>query len=173
MTRFRPIQSAQPPLNGELPQASGNTVQPDQVNTVSWPGFYILAEIPSQNVTEKGRSWLGRAAKTKARRNLWRILCASGMAQVRIPAATGPRLVHIVAYRRQRCKDIANLIGGAKACVDGMVDAGLMLDDQDSKARITYQQDVASASPTRQPCTLIRVHNITPSQPDTKENTSP
>lgn len=124
---------------------------------MTFPSFYILAEIPSQNETEKGRSRFARWGKTKARRNLWRMLCASGMAQAGIPPATGPRLVHVVAYRRQRCKDIANLIGGAKACIDGMVDAGLLLDDQDSKARITYEQDVASASPTRQPCTRITV----------------
>jgi len=141
---------------------------------VTFPSFYILAEIPSQNVTEKGRSWRGRAAKTKARRNLWRMLCASGMAQVGIPPATGPRLVHVVAYRRQRCKDIANLIGGAKACIDGMVDAGLLLDDQDSKARITYQQNVASASPTRGPCTCIQVQDITPAESTaTQENAAP
>lgn len=138
---------------------------------MTFPAFYILAEIPSQNVTEKGRSWRGRAAKTKARRALWRMLCASGMAQAGIPPATGPRLVHVVAYRRQRCKDIANLIGGAKACIDGMVDAGLLLDDQDSKARITYEQDVASASPTRQPCTRI---TVTPAESTaTQENAAP
>ena len=142
---------------------------------MTFPDFYILAEIPSQNVTEKGRNWRGRAAKTKARRNLWRMLCASGMAQAGIPRATGPRLVHVVAYRRQRCKDIANLIGGAKACIDGMADAGLMQDDRDSKARITYQQDVASASPTRQPCTLIHVEDITTPADSTatQESTNP
>lgn len=135
---------------------------------VPWPRFIIPAEVPSQNETEKGRGWRGRAAKTKARRNLWRALCASGMSYAGIPIATGPRIVHIVAYRRQRCRDIANLIGGAKACVDGMVDAGLMQDDRDSKARITYRQDVASASPTRQPCTLIHAEDttITPANKD-------
>lgn len=142
---------------------------------MTFSDFYIMAEIPSQNVTEKGRDWRVRAAKTKVYRNLWRVLCASGMAQVSIPPATGPRLVHIVSYRRQRCKDIANLIGGAKACIDGMADAGLVQDDRDSKARITYQQNVASASPTRQPCTLIHVEDITtPAESTaTQESTTP
>lgn len=138
-----------------------------------WPRFIIPAQVPSQNETEKGRSWRGRAAKTKDRRNLWRVLCASGMSRAGIPIATGPRLIHVVAYRRQRCRDIANLIGGAKACIDGMVDAGLMLDDRDSKARITYQQGVASESPTREPCTLIHVEDITITTATTTANKEP
>ncbi len=125
-------------------------------------GFVIPAEIPSQNETEKGRTRNARWAKTKARRNLWRLLCAAGMVKGGVRLATGPRKIHIVSYRRKRCRDIANVIGGAKSCVDGMVDAGLLLDDSDidGKALITYEQDVASKSPTKKPCTVVYVGDI-------------
>lgn len=121
----------------------------------------IPLEIPSQNKTEKGRSWRARAGMTRDRRNAWAMLCRSQMAKWGIPKATGPRSIKIVSFRKRRCYDIANLIGGAKSCVDGMVDAGLLLDDADSKAAITYEQRLQSdrlgALRKDQPCTLIHV----------------
>lgn len=119
----------------------------------------IPFEIPSQNVTEKGLSWRVRAAKTKARRNDWRIACVFAMRGAGIVNAAGPRSLRIIAYRKRYCSDIANLIGGAKACIDGLVDAGLIMDDRDAKARITYAQELASASPLGRgtTCTVIEV----------------
>lgn len=117
----------------------------------------IELEIPSQNVTEKGRSWRGRYAKTRERRATWHMLCRIAMEIAKVPRATGPRTIKITAFRKQRCKDIANLIGGAKACVDGLVDAGLIQDDSDTKARISYEQRVVSEGPTGKPCTIIGV----------------
>ena len=117
----------------------------------------IPFEIPSQNVTEKGRNWRGRAAKTKARRWAWNVACRQEMARAGIHIATAPRFIHITAYRKRFCSDIANLIGGSKACVDGLVDAGLLLDDRDSKAGNTYAQALASAHPSKKPCTVIGI----------------
>ena len=82
------------------------------------------------------------------------------MRESKIERANGPRALHIVAYRKQRCADIANLIGGAKACIDGMTDAGLLVDDRDQLARITYEQQVTSRSPTKKPHTTIQVQDI-------------
>lgn len=76
---------------------------------------------------------------------------------VKLPRATGHRSIHIIAYRLRRCADVANLIGGAKPCVDGLVDAGLLVDDRDSMATITYEQQVASKSPTGLPHTTIQI----------------
>ena len=117
----------------------------------------IPVEIPTQNVTERGRTWRARAASTKKRRASWRAWCSSKMMIEGVTPAAGPRTLHIIAYRAQRCKDIANLIGGAKACIDGLVDAHLLLDDQDSMASITYEQRVASKSPTKRPHTTIQI----------------
>lgn len=119
--------------------------------------FIIPLEIPSQNVTEKGKSWRGRYAKTKARRHEWHGFCTWGMHQVGLPKATGHRSIKLIAYRKRCCYDIANLIGGAKACVDGMVDAGLLTDDRDSKAHISYEQFNLKDSPTGLPCTVVQV----------------
>ena len=117
----------------------------------------IPVEIPTQNVTERGRTWRARAAATKKRRAAWRTLCSRKMMIEGVAPAEGPRSIHIIAYRSQRCKDIANLIGGAKACIDGLVDARLLLDDQDSMASITYEPRVASTSPTTRPHTTIQI----------------
>ena len=124
--------------------------------------LHIPLEIPSQNATGGGRTWKVRAAATKKRRALWRTWCLLAMRRVGLPVATGPRSIHVLAYRTQRCADIANLVGGAKACIDGCTDAGLLLDDDDRLARITYEQSTAGKSPTKQPHTTITVTEGTP-----------
>lgn len=120
----------------------------------------IPLEIPSQNVTNQSFNWRVKAAQTKTRRHMWHMFCASEMLMKQIPKATGPRSIDIMAYRARRCADIANLIGGAKACIDGLVDAGLLIDDKDTMAIITYKQDVVSHSPIHRVCTVITVSNI-------------
>ena len=119
----------------------------------------IPLEAPSQN-NLGGRTWRARAGRTKVTRCNWRAMAASQMAVMLIPRATGPRSLHIVAYRKQRCRDIANLIGGMKACVDGMVDAGLLADDCTDMATITYDQGTVSCSPNGRPCTVITVEDV-------------
>jgi Holliday junction resolvase RusA-like endonuclease len=122
--------------------------------------LHIPVEIPSQNSTGQGRTWQARAANTKRTRNLWRTWTMVEMRRAGVVRADGPRSLHIIAYRTQRCADIANLIGGAKACIDGMTDAGLLVDDRDSLARITYEQQVASKSPTKKPHTALVIEDI-------------
>jgi len=117
----------------------------------------IPLEIPSQNATGKGRTWRARAAATKKLRTAWHYHGIVAMGRACIMKATSPRALHIIAYRTRRCADIANLIGGAKACVDGLVDAGLLVDDRDTMAAITYEQHAAGKSPTKKPCTIITV----------------
>lgn len=119
----------------------------------------IPLEAPSQN-NLGGRTWRARAGKTKATRCNWRMWAASQMAVMLISRATGQRSLHIVAYRKQRCRDIANLIGGMKACIDGLVDAGLLADDCTDMATITYAQGTAAQSPSGQPCTIITVDGL-------------
>lgn len=121
----------------------------------------IPLQIPSQNDTERGRSCRGRAAKTKERRNTWALHCKFRMAQANILPATGPRKLTITAYRKRLCYDIGNLIGGGKSCVDGLVDARLLLDDRDSKAAISYNQMLASVSPLGigKVCTVLEIED--------------
>jgi hypothetical protein len=115
----------------------------------------IPLEIPSQNTTGKGRTWHARAAATRKVRKKWFQMTWIKMHSEGIPSASGPRSLHIIAYRKRRCADTANLIGGAKAAIDGMVDAKLLVDDRDSCARITYEQQVASKSPSKKPHTTL------------------
>lgn len=142
------------PVDGYTSGADGGSMTPIQIT------LEIPQEIPSQNNTGKGRTWQARAAGIKKARSLWRLATTIEMRRAGAVRATGPRSMHIIAYRTQRCADIANLIGGAKAVIDGMVDAGLLLDDRDSMARITYEQRVASKSPTKKKHTTIIVTEI-------------
>lgn len=122
--------------------------------------LHIPLEIPSQNKTNKGLNYWVRAAATKRTRRLWAEHCRIAMLRGGIPRATGKRRMHVLAYRKRKCYDIENLIGGAKACVDGIVDAGLLVDDRIKMATITYAQELASKSPTGKPHTVIFVREI-------------
>jgi hypothetical protein len=137
------------------------------------PTITIPLEIPSQNVTSQGRDWRMRALQTKKRRTAWRIHAQAEMMRQRIPRATGQRALHVVAYRRRRCSDIANLIGGAKACVDGLVDAGLLTDDRDTAARITYEQRLASEHASKRPCAVLTITDLNPAGPAGIPRTQP
>ncbi len=112
----------------------------------------IPAEVPSQNKRERWH-W------SKQRREVsgWERWFAYAMRPGRLDVATGKRKVHIHAFRRQRCRDEANLIGGCKGLIDGLVRAGLLVDDDRAHATFTYAEDVASKSPTGKPCTKITI----------------
>ena len=71
--------------------------------------------------------------------------------------AHGKRTVRIHAFRRRRCSDEANFVSGCKGLIDGLVRAGLLVDDDRAHATFTYAEDVASKSPTRKPCTRILI----------------
>lgn len=124
----------------------------------------IPLEAPSQNHFSAYRDWKARSRATRAIRLTWASACRVLMSAKGIPQAIGPRRVHIIAYRKQKCRDMANLTGGLKPAIDGLVDAGLLLDDADKLAHITYAQGVRSESPTGDVLTVIQVENIT-SQP--------
>ena len=64
--------------------------------------------------------------------------------------------LHLTAYRRRLCRDNANLIGGAKGLIDAIVREKIIQDDDDQHVLITYEQHLASKSPTGKPCTVIR-----------------
>lgn len=74
--------------------------------------------------------------------------------------AKGKRKVYITAFRTQRCRDIGNLIGGAKSLIDGLVHAKLLVDDSTKWAEFVYHQEVASKSPTGKPCTTILIADV-------------
>lgn len=121
-------------------------------------------EVPSMNVRER-MHWRAQRREVKA----WELLARAAAAGQ--PRAGGKVLVHIHAFRRQRTRDEANLVGGCKGLIDGLVRAGLLVDDSREWASFTYAEDVASKSPTRQPCVRI---TITPAATAaTQENATP
>jgi hypothetical protein len=133
--------------------------------------LHIPLQAPSQNDFSKYRDYHMRSIKTKEIRGAWAAACRVAMRAAGVPAAIGPRRLHVIAYRRQRCRDEANLIGGMKPAVDGLVDAGLLIDDAKKYARISYQQKTVSESPTRRAHTVLNVENIDsqPTQITTQE----
>ena len=117
----------------------------------------IVYNVPSANQRDKWH-WRKRHRDTKYAEALV-IHAAHGL-----PRATGPRSCHVMSYRRQRITDSANLSAGAKGLVDSLVRTGLLVDDKDSLARITYDQAVMSKMPPelarlwqRRPLTVITI----------------
>ena len=125
--------------------------------------FAIPYNIPSQNVTAR-RHWRANHRDVAQVAQMVRLVAWS------ICNAKGPRSVVVTSYRKQRITDGANLIGGAKSLVDGLVKAGALVDDNDRMARITYGQAVLSQLPEewvktygRRPLTVIEILDLTDS----------
>lgn len=114
--------------------------------------YLIPVEVPSMNKRER-MHW----AQQRREVSTWTRWLLYAQRPGGMDRATGKRLVHIHAFRRQRCRDEANLIGGCKGLIDGLVRAGLLVDDDRAHASFTYAEDVASKSPTRKPCTRITI----------------
>lgn len=94
--------------------------------------------LPSQNVRERSH-WATRRRQEKRweRAILWQTGIEDGTTSRR-------RKVRIISFRRQRITDHANLVGGAKGLVDCLVRAGLLVDDSDRWASISYDQGLRS-----------------------------
>ncbi len=115
----------------------------------------IPVEVPSMNKRER-MHWAQQRREVATWERWFRHIQRPGG----MDKATGKRLVKIHAYRRQRCHDEANLIGGCKGLIDGLVRAGLLVDDDRAHATFTYAEDVASKSPTKKPCTRILIEEV-------------
>ena len=109
--------------------------------------------IPGQNTRERWH-W------TKQRREVKQWAAWARSMTTPAQAAKGKRRVRIVSYRRQRFHDRANLVGGCKGLIDGLVEAGLLVDDRIGLMEATYEQDVVVNSPDRKPVTLIEIEDL-------------
>ena len=90
-------------------------------------------ELPSQNVTMR-RHWRVNA-KERTKLERW-IRSTAGLQQ----PVTAKRFLHVHSIRTRLIMDDANLRGGAKGLVDAVVASGLIKDDSDDWAKITYSQ---------------------------------
>ena len=67
----------------------------------------------------------------------WRVLWGWALGQV-ASEATGPRHVTVTfVYPNRRRRDLDNLAGMAKPCLDALVDAGLLVDDDAEHCALT------------------------------------
>jgi hypothetical protein len=128
--------------------------------------FAIPYNIPSQNVTTR-RHWRAN------HRDVARVAQMVRLVAWQICNAKGPRSVVVTSYRKQRITDAANIIGGAKSFIDGLVKAGALVDDNDRMASIAYRQAVLSQLPEewarkygRRPLTVIEITDQTTAAPD-------
>lgn len=122
--------------------------------------YIVNVAIPSQNDTEREHWSVKHRRSQKVESWLRSLMCpAEALDEPR------KRSVHVISYRRRRCSDIANLIGGAKGHIDALTRCKLLWDDSDEWAAITYEQQTLRGSPVRsygkgQPCTLFIVEDI-------------
>lgn len=100
--------------------------------------LHIAGLLPSQNVRER-QHW---ALRRKIER--WMEWSIRQQISVGDTTTSRRRTVRVTSYRRQRITDVANLIGGAKGLIDCLVRAGLLVDDSDRWASISYHQRLRS-----------------------------
>lgn len=118
--------------------------------------IWLPKEVPSQNTRDK-MHWRARGREVDD----WELLARSACRPSQLVPATVKMAVRIHAFRRRRCADEANLIGGCKGLIDGLVRVGLIKDDSREWASFTYAEDVASKSPTRKPCVRVTIEPLT------------
>ncbi len=84
--------------------------------------------------------WSRRHKDTKLAEGM--IVDALIQARIQRPpmACNKPMALHLIRYCRQACTDDANLRGGGKSLVDAIKRVGLIKDDSDEWATITYEQ---------------------------------
>lgn len=122
--------------------------------------FALPFNIPSQNVTAR-RHWRSSHRDVAQVAQMVRVVAWT------ICNAKGPRSVTVTSYRKRLITDEANLIGGSKQFVDGLVRAGALVDDNDKMSRITYRQAVLSQMPEewarkygRRPLTVVEIEDL-------------
>lgn len=112
----------------------------------------IPLEVPSQNVTDR----MHHMARHRLKQT-WALRIKGTVLALWKAKETRKMAVTIHSYRTRRITDHANLVGGCKMVIDAIRDAGLIVDDSDKWMVATYNQDVASKSPTGGPCTVINI----------------
>lgn len=130
--------------------------------------FSIPYEVPSLNKTSR-QHWRSRVRDV----NLCTALCRTHGWEA--SGASIRRLVTITSYRKQKCRDIQNFIGGCKSLNDGLVRAGILVDDSDGWATFTYRQFILSELPDelikkhgKRPLTVIEVNDVSPTTTEKK-----
>jgi hypothetical protein len=84
--------------------------------------------------------WVGRHRLMRDRKNLVAILAGSALARARSGPASSPCLVQATIYIAGVRFDPDNLVAALKADLDGLVDAGLLVDDSPKWLRLEVAQ---------------------------------
>ena len=132
--------------------------------------FLVPRSIPSANAHIVNGNHAGTASKYRSFRNVWAADLRTCKQVLKIPDATGKRLVTITRLmgKGQREYDYDNLVAGSKAVVDAMkptssrcgrqtLGASLIVDDDPASVLVTYLQEKADNG---QPATLITIEDV-------------
>lgn len=111
--------------------------------------FTLHREIPSQNVRDRWH-WRSRHADRRA----WMVWLRCCMREPAVKPSCH-MYVKITSKRAKLIADYANYVGGAKGLVDALVEVGLLRDDSDKWATITYHQEEAVRKHQR--CTVVEI----------------
>lgn len=92
--------------------------------------YYVVVEVPAGEwLTSNGRyHWASRARRTRKLRTR----AALAARAARVPPMVRARITVYVHGRTRVRTDPANVYPAIKACVDGLVDAGVLPDDDDA-----------------------------------------
>lgn len=100
---------------------------------ITWDGrptvwrVAMPAGMPLLSTNQRHNHWSERQRTTKALRRTAYVNAAAA----HIPQLQRARIVAVYHPHDRRRRDVHNLLPAAKACVDGLVDAGVLPDDND------------------------------------------
>lgn len=118
----------------------------------------VIIHLPVQVIGQNRRERMHWAAQRREV-SMWAARAGYAFLAQGLPPATGKRRVSITSYRKQRFRDEANMVGGCKGLIDGLVRAKVLVDDSTKWATFEYHQYLASKSPLGRgvPCTSIQI----------------
>lgn len=96
---------------------------------VTEPGFYYVLDVPADGLAwltmNQRLFWRVRNERTQG----WRTATAWRARKAGLPRIQKARIECVLRFTDKRLRDAGNWAPTAKACVDGLVDAGVFADD--------------------------------------------
>jgi len=105
----------------------------------------IMGRPPNLHSTGTHPSWQGQARVRRERRAMVKVLAQGARHAAHMDVATGKRRLHVRLWWHGTRRDDPNLLQDLKADVDGLVDAGWLVNDNREWLTIDYPPEVLLA----------------------------
>lgn len=107
----------------------------------------VMGRLP--DLHQQGQHRMAKATVTRERRAMVKVLAQGERHRARMEKATTKRRLHVTVWWKGTKRDDPNMLQDIKADVDGLVDAGWLVNDNREWVEIDYPFEYAYASTKR------------------------